>query len=176
MKSTKSNPLPIDEPMNVLKHWQQDVPDDRLAHLVRDASRAFQKSLQNRLANYQVPFGHWTFLRILWQHDGLTQRELSVRAGVMEPTTFSAIKSMLELGYIDKRTAPDNKKNRYIYLTAKGRALKKKLVPLAEETNHVSVQGLSEAEILSARKVLLTLLHNLVVDQSLHLDQEDKEV
>jgi DNA-binding MarR family transcriptional regulator len=173
MRSEKAKSLPPEEHLNVLKHWQQDVPDDRLAHLVRDASRAYQKSLQMRLAKYQVPFGHWTFLRILWQHDGLTQRELSVRAGVMEPTTFSAIKSMLELGYIDKRTAPDNKKNRYIYLTEKGRALKGKLVPLAEETNHVSVQGLSDAEVLSVRNVLLTLLHNLVLDQSNLLSQDD---
>jgi hypothetical protein len=35
---------------------------------------------------------HWTFLRILWQSDGLTQRELSMRAGVTEPTTFTASK------------------------------------------------------------------------------------
>jgi DNA-binding MarR family transcriptional regulator len=172
MKDLPVNSSPIEEHLNVLKHWQQDVPDDRLAHLVRDASRAFQKSLQLRLAKHHVPFGHWTFLRILWQNDGLTQRELSVRAGVMEPTTFSAIKSMLELGYIDKRMSKGNKKNRYIFLTPKGRALKSKLVPLAEETNRVSVKGLSEAEVLGARKVLLTLLHNLVLDQSVHLNPE----
>lgn len=173
MKSPVIHSLAMDEHFNVLKHWQEDVPDDRLAHLVRDASRAYQKSLQLRLAKYQVPFGHWTFLRILWQHDGLTQSELSVRAGVMEPTTYSAIKSMLELGYIDKRTSPTNKKNRYIFLTAKGQSLKKKLVPLAEQTNHVSVQGLSKAQVLNVRQVLLTLLHNLVLDQSQQLSQED---
>jgi DNA-binding MarR family transcriptional regulator len=92
------------------------------------------------LAQHKVPFGHWAFLRILWHSDGLTQRELSVQAGVMEPTTFSAMKAMEALGYIERRQAPENKKNMYVYLTAKGRALQKKLVPLAEQTNQVSTQ------------------------------------
>ena len=45
-----------------------------------------------------MSFGHWTFLRILWEHDGLTQRALSEEAGVMEPTTFTALKAMERLG------------------------------------------------------------------------------
>src|SRR5213078_1193640 len=55
---------------------------------------------QGRLAGHGVPFGHWTFLRVLWERDGLTQRELSDEAGVMEPTTFAALRAMEELGYI----------------------------------------------------------------------------
>ena len=60
------------------RHWQEAVPNDRLAHLVRDTARAYTRALQARLAQHQVPFGHWAFLRILWHSDGLTQRELSV--------------------------------------------------------------------------------------------------
>ena len=56
-----------------------------------------------RLAEHGVSFGHWTFLRILWEGDGLTQRELSEQAGVMEPTTFSALKTMERLGYVARR-------------------------------------------------------------------------
>ena len=74
----------------ILRHWREAVPDDRLAHLVKDATRALVRALQMRLGEHAVSFGHWTFLRILWESDGLTQRELSEQAGVMEPTTFSA--------------------------------------------------------------------------------------
>ena len=66
---------------SILKHWHESVPDDRLAHLVRDAGRAFNKRLQVRLQKNNVSFGHWTFLRILWTSDGLTQKELSDLAG-----------------------------------------------------------------------------------------------
>ena len=150
---------------SIIRHWREAVPNDRLAHLVRDAARAFHKALQVRLAAHGVPFGQWTFLRILWEADGLTQKELSERAGVMEPTTFAAMKAMEAHGYIERRQLPTNKKNMYVHLTDKGRALKEKLVPLAEETNHVSVNGISPAEVRTTRRVLLAMIENLAQDE-----------
>jgi DNA-binding MarR family transcriptional regulator len=150
---------------NILRHWREDVPNDRMAHLIRDTERAFRKSLQVRLARFNVPFGHWTFLRILWQNDGLTQRELSQRAGVMEPTTFAAIKAMEASGYVRRKQLPTNKKNVYVHLSAKGRALKNKLVPLAEETNSISTRNIAPDDLMSTRKVLLAMIENLARDE-----------
>jgi DNA-binding MarR family transcriptional regulator len=149
----------------ILKHWHESVPDDRLAHLVRDTGRAFSKRLQVRLQKHNVPFGHWTFLRILWSSDGLTQKELSDLAGVMEPTTFSAIKAMEELGYVTRTQKPDNRKNMYVHLTPKGKALKKVLVPLAVDVNHVAMQGVSDDDLATTRKVLLKVLENLALEE-----------
>ena len=151
---------------NILHHWREAVPNDRLAHLIRDTERAFRRALQLRLAAHDVPFGHWAFLRILWERDGLTQKELSEQAGVMEPTTFAAMKVMEARGYIERRQLPGNRKNVHVYLTRLGRALKKKLVPLAEATNRISIRGLSSADLLTARKVLLTLIENLAEDEN----------
>ncbi len=152
---------------NILRHWHEAVPNDRLAHLIRDTERAFRRALQIRLAAHGVPFGHWSFLRILWEADGLTQKELSERAGVMEPTTFSAMKAMEVQGYIERRQLPTNKKNVYVYLSAKGRALKKKLVPLAEETNRVSTKCVSLQDIQTTRRVLFAMIENLAQDELL---------
>src|SRR2546421_2690780 len=88
---------------DILRHWREAVPEDRLAHLVKDATRALVRALQMRLVEHGVSFGHWTFLRILWEHDGLTQRSLSEQAGVMEPTTFTALQAMERLGYVKRR-------------------------------------------------------------------------
>jgi DNA-binding MarR family transcriptional regulator len=151
---------------DILRHWREAVPGDRLAHLVKDTSRALVRALQVRLAAHGVPFGHWTFLRILWEHDGLTQRALSAEAGVMEPTTFTALKAMEEKGYIERRQAPDNRKNVYVHLTPRGRALKRKLVPLAEEVNRIAVEGLDAAEVTRTRKALLAILENLARDEA----------
>ena len=117
----------------ILRHWREAVPDDRLAHLVKDATRALVRALQMRLAEHAVSFGHWTFLRILWEGDGLTQRELSEQAGVMEPTTFSALKAMERLGYVRRRRRDGDRKKVYVLLTPKGQRLRDRLVPLAEE-------------------------------------------
>jgi DNA-binding MarR family transcriptional regulator len=119
------------------------------------------RSLSRRLAAHGVPFGHWTFLRILWERDGLTQRELSEEAGVMEPSTFAAIKAMEKLGYVKRKRLPDNRKNVYVHLTPKGRALRKKLVPLAEEVNQIGLRGLSAGERATVRRALMTMIDNL---------------
>lgn len=150
----------------ILRHWREAVPNDRLAHLMKDTSRALVRALHVRLAEHGVSFGHWTFLRILWEHDGLTQRALSAEAGVMEPTTFTALKAMEEKGYIERHQAPDNRKNVYVHLTPKGRALKAKLVPLAEEVNRIAVEGLDAAEVTRIRKALLAVLENLARDEA----------
>jgi DNA-binding MarR family transcriptional regulator len=150
---------------NILQHWREAVPNDRFAHLIRDTERAFRRALQLKLAVHKVPFGHWSFLRILWESDGLTQKELSERAGVMEPTTFAAMKAMEAQGYIARKQMPNNKKNIYVYLTAQGRALKTQLVPHAEDTNSISSRGVKDKDLATARKVLLTMIANLAEDE-----------
>ena len=156
---SKKNPMP-----DLLRHWREAVPDDRLAHLIRDVARAQMRALQLRLAEHGVSFGHWTFLRILWLKDGLTQRELSELAGVMEPTTFAAVKAMEGMGLIERRQLAGNRKNMHVFLTRAGRGLQKKLVPLAEEVNHISVAGSTEAQVQAMRQFLLRMLENLALD------------
>jgi DNA-binding MarR family transcriptional regulator len=119
------------------------------------------RALQARLAQHDVPFGHWQFLRVLWERDGLTQRELSTEAGVTEPSTFAAIRAMEKQGYVVRRQLADNRKNVYVHLTAKGRALERKLVPLAEEVNRLAIRGVTSADVHAARRVLLSIIENL---------------
>ena len=108
-----------------------------------------------------MPFGHWTFLRILWQRDNLTQRELSAEAGVTEPSTFAAIRAMEKQGYVTRRQVAANRKNVYVHLTARGRALERKLVPLAEEVNRRAVRGVTSTDVQLAKRVLLSIIDNL---------------
>jgi len=123
------------------------------------------RSLQQRLQVHDVSFGHWTFLRILWIQDGLTQRELSDLAGVMEPTTFVAVKAMEKMGLIERRQLPGNRKNMHVFLTPQGRSLQEVLVPLAEEVNRISVAGLSERSVADVRQSLLKMIENLAADE-----------
>src|SRR5262245_1823315 len=142
----------------MLRHWQEAVPNDRLAHLVKHAARGLARALQMRLTEHSVSYGHWTFLRILWEAEGLTQRQLSDEAGVMEPTTFSALNAMEKLGYVARRPSPTNRKEVHVYLTPKARALKTKLVPLAEEVNAVAVRRVGAGEVRATRTALPAVL------------------
>jgi DNA-binding MarR family transcriptional regulator len=119
-----------------------------------------------RLTEHSVSYGHWSFLRILWETEGLTQRQLSDEAGVMEPTTFSALNAMEKLGYVTRRPSPTSRKEVHVYLTPKGRALKTKLVPLAEEVNAVALRRVDPGDIAATRRTLLALIANLAADEA----------
>jgi DNA-binding MarR family transcriptional regulator len=102
---------------------------------------------------------------VLWEQDGLTQRELSVLAGVMEPTTYSALNAMEKLGYVTRRQLANSKKKVYVFLTPKGRLLKSKLVPAAEQVNEIAVRGIAASDIATTRRTLLAVIENLARDE-----------
>ncbi len=150
----------------ILRRWRDRMPQDRLAHLVKDAIRTLDRALQMRLAEHAVSIGHWPFLRALWEADGLTQRELSQEAGVMEPTTFAALKAMERRGYVVRRPVADDRRKKQVFLTTRGRALERKLVPLAMEVNAIAVRGVTSVDVAATRRTLLTLLENLALDEA----------
>jgi len=166
-------PTDNDRSHHLLHHWREVEPNDRLAHLIRDVARAQMRALQQRLSRHGVSFGHWTFLRILWIKDGLTQRELSELAGVMESTTFTAVKAMEGMGLIERRQLPGNRKNMHVFLTPAGRALEKKLVPLAEEVNAISVRGIPNKTVATLRKSLLAMIENLAAAEAGGQEEEE---
>lgn len=151
---------------SILEHWTRIAPNDRLAHLLRDASRGLMRALQLRLSEHGISFGHWVFLRILWTFDGLSQRELSIQAGLTESTTHTALNRMEELGHIERRHKPGNRRKLHVFLTDEGRSLEKVLVPLAEEVNRVAVAGLSAEQVEAVREAMFTIIANLAIDEA----------
>lgn len=147
------------------KHEVGGQSDERMARLVRLAARGFNRALQLRLQTENVTFGQWIFLRILWQGDGLSQRELSDKANLTEPTAHSALIRMEELGYIVRRNVAGNKRRQHAFLTEKGWELRNRLEPLALEVNDTALAGLSENERASLRNALALMIRNLEDDE-----------
>lgn len=144
---------------------QKNYQEERIARLIRLAARSFNRSLQLRLTTQGVTFGQWIFLRILWKHDGLSQRELSEKAQLTEPTAHTALMRMEELGLIERRKVGTNKRRQHAFLTDKGRDLRDRLEPLAIETNELAVAGLSDDEVQNLRHALAVVIRNLEQDE-----------
>ena len=140
---------------------REALSDERIAHLVKSAFRETSRALQERLAAHGVQYGHWTLLRVLWQTDGLTQRQLAEQAGVSEPSAFAALRQMEEQGCVTRQKVPGNQRQVRVFLTSKGNALRRPSVGAAEEVNRVALGGLSQEEVEAARRVLLAIVDNL---------------
>ncbi len=129
-------------------------PGKSLGYLVRDTNRLLSRALAAEIAIAGVGIGQWYFLRILWEEDGLTQRELSQRVGMMEPTTVTALNGMEKTGLISRVRNTDDRRKVNVYLTDKGRALKAQLLPRAAEVNARAAADLTPDEIDMLRRLL----------------------
>ncbi len=140
--------------------------DERVAHLTRLCARGFNRSLTRLLAENDISFGQWVFLRILWKQEGLTQRELSARANLTEPTVHTALAKMEAQGIVTRRTEEGNRRKQHVYLTERGRALKSVLEPLAVEANETALRGIAPESREQLRSMLLHILSNLERDEA----------
>ena len=130
-------------------------------YLVRDAHRAFQRLLERRIAPYGVSRGQWYFLRVLWTTDGLSQRELSARVGMMEPTTVIALRSMERAGLIHRARSADDRRRVEVRLTAKAKRLRHELLTVARTITAEAEVGISPRDIASFRRIIARMTANL---------------
>ncbi|WP_158045837.1 MarR family winged helix-turn-helix transcriptional regulator [Skermanella pratensis] len=135
--------------------------DNSVGYVVRDVHRAFSRSLQAKIAAHGVSMGQWFFLRALWDEDGLTQRELSQRVGMMEPTTVTALNSMERRGLVERVRNPHDRRKVNIYLTPKGRGLRDVLLPCAADVSEQATRGIEHADLVMAINVLHRMMVNL---------------
>jgi DNA-binding MarR family transcriptional regulator len=136
-------------------------PAESSGYLVRDAHRAFQRLLEKRIAPYGVARGQWYFLRVLWSEDGLSQRELSTRVGMMEPTTVIALRSMEKVGLIRRVRSSDDKRKAQVWLTAKAQRMRNELLSVARGITDQAEDGLRRDELAQFRRVIARMTANL---------------
>jgi MarR family transcriptional regulator, transcriptional regulator for hemolysin len=136
-------------------------PINSVGYLTRITFRSFSRTLERKTLPHGVSSGQWRFLRVLWNEDGLTQRELSRRVGMREPTTVTAVNSLEKSGLVRRVPSEEDRRKVHVYLTPKAKRLRAKLMPFVEEVNEIAAQGLSLAEVATLRRVLLKMMDNL---------------
>ena len=129
-------------------------PSRSVGYLVRQTHRAFTRALQARIAPHGVSIGMWFFLRALWQEDGISQRELSQRVGMMEPTTASALANMERSGLVRRVRNRSDRRIVNVFLTERGRALRRELLPLAAAVNDEALRGIAANDVAQLRALL----------------------
>src|ERR1700686_1621548 len=152
--SPKAKPLP---PRRAGKF----PPQSSSGYLVRDAHRAFQRLLERRIAVYGVSRGQWYFLRVLWITDGLSQRELSARVGMMEPTTVIALRSMEKSGLIRRVRGEDDRRKVLVFLTAKAKRLRGELLGVARTITAEAEDWIAPRDLAVFRRIVARMTKNL---------------
>ena len=98
---------------------------------------------------------------MLWEQDGLSQRELSERVGMMEPTTVIALRGMEKTGLIRRVRGADDRRVTRVHLTPKARRLRARLLQISQSVNDRGAEGIDPAEVARFRDVIARMTENL---------------
>ncbi len=139
-------------------------PHNSLGYLTRIAFRSISRALERRTLVSGVSSGQWRFLRVLWREDGITQRELSRRVSMREPTTVTALKSLEKSGFVYRKQSTEDRRRVHVYLTPLAKKLEKKLSPHVVEVNEIATRGMTKEEVVLFRRLLLQMSRNFAAE------------
>ncbi len=110
---------------------------------------------------HDITHAQWSILMMLWIKDGCQQQELT-KMIYKEKTTVTRLIDTLEKKDLLVRV-PDrnNKRNKFIYLTNKGKELRSKLTPLVLNLNKKASLGFTENELETLKSYLRRIYENL---------------
>ena len=136
-------------------------PMHSMGYLTRVNFRMFSRALETLTQPHGVSAGQWRLLRVLWEQDHITQRELSERTGTKEATTVHAVRSLVDAGFARRTRCKHDKRKFYVILTPRAHSLRAKLMPMVVTVNEIALAGIDASEVDIARKVLAQTYANL---------------
>lgn len=144
-----------------------------IGYLARILFRSFSRLLEQGTLTHDVSAGQWRFLRQLWRGDGITQRELSTRVSMREPTTVVAVKGLEKDGFITRKKTRDDRRKTFIYLTERGRELEMLLAPYNAEVHELATRGMSDEEIETLQSLMKRAIANLAEANAQLVEERD---
>lgn len=102
--------------------------NDYLAHLLAQANRKLNKQLSDK----GVPLEQWRILRVLFESDGMTMRELADAVSLNRPTMSKSADKLVADALVYRVPDPDDRRKVRIFLSEKGKSL------FIEQDEHVS--------------------------------------
>jgi DNA-binding MarR family transcriptional regulator len=128
--------------------------DNSIGYLLRDTARRILSDLTTRLEPHGITLPQYFVLRELWQEEGLVQRELANRVGVLEPTMVTTLDALERLNLIVRVRSTTDRRKTHVRLTPEGRTMRDTLQGYAADVLEHALQGIANEDIAVLRSIL----------------------
>ena len=135
---------------------------------VKRTQRSLSRSLQLYLLPHEIPIGMWYFLRVLWETDGLSQREISHRVGATAATATQQLRNMEQRGLVTRSSGKSDRRKVHFMLTPKAWAMKSRLLTIPLQVEAIAMQGFTAGEAGFFRLALIRIQDNLARHHAEH--------
>ena len=119
------------------------------------------RALNARLRPYDLDYSRWRVLAVLQEHSGATMGRLADLTSVDRTTLTRTLGLMEKAGLVARREQESDRRSLAISLTAKGRRLFARILPLALSETDRALIGFSSEEIGILRGQLKRMADNL---------------
>lgn len=123
----------------------------------------FVSMFNRELKEDDITFSQVMVISYLDEHKDkkVTQKDISEALHIKHPTTIGLLKRLEEKGMITNVTDPDNRRCRNVTLSEKGLEFVDKRRERRKNTDYYLVNGMTEEEIESLRKLLDKVIDNM---------------
>jgi DNA-binding MarR family transcriptional regulator len=135
--------------------------DKSIGYLLRDTARRILNDLTARLETHDITLPQYFVLRELWQEEGLTQREVANRVGVLEPTMVTTLDALERRGVIARVRSTTDRRKTHVQLTPEGRTLRDTLHGYSADVLDRALTGISVDDVATLRRLLQQVKGNL---------------
>ena len=133
---------------------------ESLGLLINKLAHAMALDMDRRLKSSEVTMSQWAMLKQLWRQEGRSQVELQELLGLDAATVTGLVQRMTQLGLIQRRPDPSDKRVQRVFLAERGRALEQTTVAFEEEVNAHALAGFSADERAFFLRLLTRALQN----------------
>ena len=99
-------------------------------------------------------------LHVLWENDGISNRELSKKSGLAMSSLTTMLERMEEKNLLIRKFCPTDKRKSLIFLTDYAKSLKSEYDEISDKMNEISFEGISDEERLAFEATLEKVLYN----------------
>lgn len=105
--------------------------------------------------------GQPPILAMLWERDGLTQKEIAETLRLRPSTVTAVLKGMERAGLLKREPDPEDMRVSRVYLTEKGKHLKKDVEEIIKTLEEECFAGFTLEEKVLLRRFLIQIRDNL---------------
>ncbi|HAL55592.1 MAG TPA: MarR family transcriptional regulator [Bacteroidetes bacterium] len=121
--------------------------DKSLGFLTTRTARSLKRALDAKLVEHGLTATQYIVLVRLWEEDGIPLTQLGELLFLDNPTITGIADRMERDGLLERRRNGDDRRVVNVYLTKKGKDLRRQVGTLAEETDAEAGEGFSESQM-----------------------------
>jgi DNA-binding MarR family transcriptional regulator len=119
------------------------------------------RAINARLRPYGLDYPRWRVLAVLQEHSGATMGRLAALTSVDRTTLTRTLGLMEKAGLVTRRERESDRRSLAISLTAKGRRMFARILPVTLAETDLALTGFSSEEIVTLRDRLKRMADNL---------------